>query len=54
MLSARRKGSNPRGGVGTDMGVDVGMDVGVDVGRHIDGGAKWPKNQWVMAVGDSE
>ena len=53
MFSARRKGSNPRG-TGRGVGADVGMDVGVDVGRHINGGAKWPKNQWVMAIWDSE
>ena len=34
------------------MGMDV--DVGMDVGRCIDGGAKWPKNQRVAAIGDSE
>ena len=50
MFSARRKGSNPRGG----MGADIGTDMGVDVGGCIDGSTKWPKNQRVMAIGDGE
>ena len=52
MFSTRKKGSSPRVGVGADVGMDVGM--GMDVGRCIDGGAKWPENQWVTAIGDSE
>ena len=39
-------------GMGMDMGMHV--DVGMDVGGHADGGAKWPRNQQVMAIGDSE
>ena len=53
MFSARKKGNNPRG-MGGSMCTDVGMDVGVGMDGCIDGDAKWPKNQWVMAVGDSE
>ena len=38
--------------MGMNMGVDVG--VGVDVGRCTNGGAKWPGNQQVTAIGGSE
>ena len=52
MFSARRKGSNPRMGVGMDMGMHV--DMGVGTGGCANGGTKWPGNQQVAAIGDSE